>query len=241
MSCGVVSQGVYCGPAVASPRVSAQLRRNNNVFTRGSGLIGTFDFPACELRRSAGRSDIPVIKASSDNSAGVETVDVEQVQIGVVEEFLSGEWPENFSILNFEDLSAHLEPAIFKAEAQPSTFLADVMSKIIYTASPEQLLEDIDHHFENVSGFPVINEELKCIGVMSKKDRAKASKGLKSKVCEVMSSPVITLSADKTVLDAAVLMLKNKIHRIPIVNETDQVIGIVTRTDIFHALEEFSM
>lgn len=28
----------------------------------------------------------------------------------------SGEWPENFSILNFEDLCAHYEPVIFKAE-----------------------------------------------------------------------------------------------------------------------------
>jgi CBS domain-containing protein len=52
-----------------------------------------------------------------------------------------------------------------------------------------------------------------------------------------MTSPAITLSAEKTVSDAAVLMLKNKIHRIPIVNESNQVVGMVTRTDIFTALE----
>ncbi|KAJ7540869.1 hypothetical protein O6H91_10G034600 [Diphasiastrum complanatum] len=149
----------------------------------------------------------------------------------------SGEWPENFSILNYEDLSAHYEPAIFKDELQPSTYLADVMSKRIYTCSPCDLLESVDHYFIDISGLPVVDENLKCVGVLSKKDKIKASKGLKSTVEEVMTSPAITLSADKTVSDAAVLMLKNKIHRIPIVNESNQVVGIVTRTDIFSALE----
>ncbi|KAI5078561.1 hypothetical protein GOP47_0006232 [Adiantum capillus-veneris] len=149
----------------------------------------------------------------------------------------SGEWPENFSILNFEDLSKHYESVLFKEEAQPSTFLADVMSTTIYTARPGQRLEEIDHHFIHISGLPVINENLECIGVLSKKDKSKATDGLNSKVQEVMSSPPITLPADKTVSDAAILMLKHKIHRIPVVNHSRQVVGIVTRTDIFSALE----
>lgn len=149
----------------------------------------------------------------------------------------SGEWPQNFSILTFEDLSKHYESVIFKEEAQPSTFLADVMSKTIYTARSEQRLEEIDQYFIQFSGLPVINDKLECIGVLSKKDKAKASNGLSSTVGEVMSSPAITLSFDKTVSDAAVLMLKHKIHRIPIVNNSFQVVGIVTRTDIFSALE----
>lgn len=140
-------------------------------------------------------------------------------------------------MLNFEDLCKHYEPVLFKEEAQPHTYLADVMSKIIYTAMADQILEEVDHFFLDISGIPVINKDRKCIGVLSKKDRLRASKGLQSKVGEVMTSPPISLSADKTVKDAAVLMLKNKIHRIPIVNEAKQVVGIVTRTDIFTALE----
>lgn len=151
--------------------------------------------------------------------------------------FLSGEWPENFSILNYEDLCKHYEPILLKEETQPHSFLADVMSSIRYTAMPDQVLEEVDHYFLSVSGLPVVNEDYKCIGVLSKKDRAKAANGLQSKVGEVMTSPAISLSADKTVNDAAILMLKNKIHRIPIVNEANQVVGIVTRTDIFKALE----
>lgn len=140
-------------------------------------------------------------------------------------------------MLNFEDLCKHYEPIIFKEEAQPQILLSNVMSKKIFTATSDQRLEEVDHFFHSISGLPVINKDLKCIGVLSRKDRAKASKGPNSTVGEVMSSPAIFLSVDKTVNDAAALMLKYKIHRIPVVNEANQVVGIVTRTDIFKALE----
>jgi len=166
-----------------------------------------------------------------------ERVDVDVKEAGVKGDVLpSGEWPENFSMLNYEDLSKYYEGVLFKAEAQPDTHLADVMSRTITTAFPEQFLEEVDHHFAVISGLPVIDSDHKCIGVLSKKDRGKVS-DLKAKVKDVMTSPAITLAANKIVSDAAVLMLKNKIHRIPIVNDSNQVVGIVTRTDIFSAME----
>ncbi|KAH7285000.1 hypothetical protein KP509_33G006900 [Ceratopteris richardii] len=144
--------------------------------------------------------------------------------------FLSGEWPENFSILNYEDLCNHYEPVLLKEETEPYTCLADVMSSIEYVATSDQLLEEVDTYFLYVSGLPVINKDNKCIGVLSKKDRAKAAKGLQSTVGEVMSSPAISLFADKTVKDAAILMLKKKIHRIPIVNEENKLLGDISST-----------
>ncbi|XP_077229147.1 uncharacterized protein LOC143862039 [Tasmannia lanceolata] len=166
-------------------------------------------------------------------SASVDRVELNENPEGII----SGEWPENFSLLSYDDLRAYLEPEIFKEKMQPSALLGEVMSTVIRTATADQTLDEIDHHFQMVSGLPVIDEGLRCIGVISKKDIAKASDGLKSKVGEVLSSPAITLSPDKTVLDAAALMLKEKIHRIPIVNKEGQVLGMVTRTDIFRALE----
>ncbi|KAJ8467826.1 hypothetical protein OPV22_030378 [Ensete ventricosum] len=153
------------------------------------------------------------------------------------EGIISGEWPENMSLINYDDLRAYLETQIISHKTKPSAKLGTVMSTEIRTARPEQTLEEINHEFEVVSGLPVVDDELRCIGVVSKKDKARASNGLKSKVGEVMSSPAITLSPEKTVLDAAALMLKKKIHRIPILNEEQKVVGMVTRTDIFQVLE----
>ncbi|WOK94909.1 hypothetical protein Cni_G03614 [Canna indica] len=153
------------------------------------------------------------------------------------EGIISGEWTENFSLLSYDDLQAYLESQITIHKVRPSSLLGEVMSTAIRTVTMGQTLEEVDHHFEVVSGLPVVDEEFKCIGIISRNDRTKASLGAKTKVGEVMSSPVITLSSDNTVMDAAALMLKMKIHRIPILNKSGKVIGIVTRSDILEALE----
>lgn len=55
-----------------------------------------------------------------------------------------------------------------------------------------------------------------------------------------MSSPPIAARASAKVADAAGLMLKHKVHRIPVVNSRAELIGIVTRTDIFTVSRFFS-
>ncbi|XP_058101275.1 uncharacterized protein LOC131245684 [Magnolia sinica] len=189
--------------------------------------------PLSITRNNKKKVEFLLQRARASSTDGVDLADGDDNPEGII----SGEWSQNFSLLSYDDLRAYLEPEIFKDKMQPSALLGEVMSTLIRTVTVDQTLEEIDHHFEVVSGLPVINEELVCIGVVSKKDKQEASNGLKSKVGEIMSSPAITLSPDKTVLDAAALMLKMKIHRIPIVNEGGQVVGIVTRTDIFKALE----
>lgn len=154
-----------------------------------------------------------------------------------VDIYPSGEWPANFSLSNYEDLSHHYSPAIFRKEAQPGTILADIMNTTIRSAAPENTLSEVNHHFEFVTGLPVVGTDLTCVGVISRKDVAKSGSGLDGKVKDVMTTPAITISADKTVQEAAVNMLKAKVHRLPVVNESNQVVGIVTRTDIFTALE----
>lgn len=175
-----------------------------------------------------------MVAASADGNA-TDIADTGTEDHGILP---SGEWPENFSLLNYEDLSAHYHPIVFKDEAPPGKVLGEIMSTKVWYATVEDTLESVKHHFDSVTGLPVIDSEQKVVGVISKKDCAKSSSGLQGRVSEVMSSPAITLSADHTVQDAAVLMLKNKVHRIPVVNDNSQLVGMVTRTDIFSALEE---
>jgi hypothetical protein len=52
------------------------------------------------------------------------------------------------------------------------------MSRIIATAFPYQLLEDVHHHFTDISGLPVIDHEYKCVGVLSKKDVKNSAAGV---------------------------------------------------------------
>jgi CBS domain-containing protein len=185
------------------------------------------------------------------------------------EAIISGEWTENFSLLSYDDLRAYLvsqqtvQEQTVQVADQHVALLWEAMSTPVIVATAEQTLEEVECHFEAVSGLPVVDSSLRCVGVVVKNDRTKASQGSKSKIAEIMTTPAITLSSDRTVMgnhcfnqlfflyellissskstctftDAAALMLKKKIHRLPIVNQDKQVIGIVTRADVLRKLE----
>ncbi|XP_072968497.1 uncharacterized protein [Typha angustifolia] len=169
---------------------------------------------------------------ASTFSAGSLRLELDENPEGII----SGEWPENFSLLSYDDLRVYLESQT-TSDHEGVVLLGEAMSSPVRTATAGQTLEEIEHLFEVVSGIPVVDNKMRCVGVLSRTDRARASQGLRTKIGEIMSSPAITLSVDKTIMDAAALMLKLKIHRIPIVNEDEQVIGIVTRNDVLQELE----
>ena len=52
------------------------------------------------------------------------------------------------------------------------------MSTEIRAVTVDLTLEEIDHYFEFVSGVPVVDDELRCIGIVSKKDKERALHGV---------------------------------------------------------------
>jgi signal-transduction protein with cAMP-binding, CBS, and nucleotidyltransferase domain len=59
-------------------------------------------------------------------------------------------------------------------------------------------------------------------------------------VNNIMSTPLITVSADKTVGDAAHMMVKHKVRRLPVIDEQKKVIGIVTVRDLLTISNELN-
>lgn len=59
-------------------------------------------------------------------------------------------------------------------------------------------------------------------------------------VNEVMSTPLITIRSDKTVRDAAHMMIRNRVRRLPVVDGENRVIGIVTVRDILTVSTEIN-
>lgn len=58
-------------------------------------------------------------------------------------------------------------------------------------------------------------------------------------VSEVMSAPLITIDVDKTVGDAAHMMVNNKVRRLPVV-DGEKVVGLVTVRDILSISNEMN-
>ncbi|MGC8780709.1 MAG: CBS and ACT domain-containing protein [Anaerolineae bacterium] len=102
-----------------------------------------------------------------------------------------------------------------------------------------------------VRRLPVLDHSGKMVGIVSDRDLLHASPSpatslsvyelhyLLSKltVKRVMSSPVITVSPDTPLEEAARIMADNKIGGLP-VTEAGQLVGIITETDIFKTLLE---
>jgi CBS domain-containing protein len=90
---------------------------------------------------------------------------------------------------------------------------------------------------ENVSGFPIVDDDSKVIGIVSERDFiglvAKIITG--KKVADFMSRDVVTVRPDTTVEDVARVMISNDFRRVPIVHE-GVMTGVVTTSDIVNYL-----
>ena len=62
----------------------------------------------------------------------------------------------------------------------------------------------------------------------------------KIKVGEIMSTDVISVDPEQTIVTAALLMLKHRISGLPVVDAKGEFVGIITEGDIFKVLVDFS-
>ncbi len=55
---------------------------------------------------------------------------------------------------------------------------------------------------------------------------------------DIMSGPIITGSADWTLMECSRVMQEHKFHHLPIADEHGTLVGLISATDIFMAVEE---
>ncbi|NEP07553.1 MULTISPECIES: CBS domain-containing protein [Okeania] len=118
---------------------------------------------------------------------------------------------------------------------------------------------------QRISGLPVVNEQEKLVGIVSETDlmwqesgvtpppyimlldsviflenparyEKQIHKALGETVGEVMTKDPLTTTPEKSLSAAARLMHEQNIHRLPVLDENDKVIGILTRGDIIRAM-----
>jgi CBS domain-containing protein len=79
---------------------------------------------------------------------------------------------------------------------------------------------------------PVVDKDERIVGVISRRDfkKLRKSKHMLAPVKAFMTRNVVTISYDKSIIEAARLMIKHDIGRIPVIKD-DKIIGIITRSD----------
>ncbi len=88
-----------------------------------------------------------------------------------------------------------------------------------------------------ISGLPVVDEENKLIGIITNRD-VKYQENLEAKVEELMTKDnLVTSDKNTTLEDAKKILLKNRVEKLPIVDEEFKLVGLITIKDIDNQLE----
>ena len=95
------------------------------------------------------------------------------------------------------------------------------------------ILQDADLHFPYYIQF--LESVIYLQSVHKFEERVRKAFG--SKVTEIMTTDVVTVSPDATVREVATLMADRNVNRLP-VTENERLVGIVTRGDIVRAIAQ---
>jgi len=118
----------------------------------------------------------------------------------------------------------------------------DVMSEEAVAVSEDtSVLDAAKVMAEKRIGCILVKRDNKVVGIVTERDlvRRVVAKGLdpeKVKVSEIMSTPVVAVKDSVSVEEAVMVMAKNGIRRLPVVDERNALVGIVTATDLAKAL-----
>ncbi|WP_022669121.1 CBS domain-containing protein [Desulfospira joergensenii] len=116
-----------------------------------------------------------------------------------------------------------------------SVMLSDIMSYPVMTVHEDTLVEEVVMILRDMgcTGMPVVDDDEKIVGVVSRRDfkKVRKSKEMQSPIKAFMARNPVVIGPDRSAVEAARLMIKHDIGRIPVVQE-DKIIGIVTRSDV---------
>lgn len=82
-----------------------------------------------------------------------------------------------------------------------------------------------------IGGIPVIDEERHLIGILTNRD-LRFQKDMTLPVSEVMTSENLVTTRDADLESAAQILLNNKIEKLPVVDDENKLVGLITYRDI---------
>lgn len=110
----------------------------------------------------------------------------------------------------------------------------DVMSKEVVTCNPQDYVNEVAEQMRtlDIGCLPVVSNK-KLVGMITDRDIVTRSvaKDVRSKVDDVMTKSVISVSPDDTTEDASIVMARNQVRRLPVM-EKGLLVGFVSLADL---------
>ncbi|MDH5687060.1 MAG: homocysteine biosynthesis protein [Candidatus Bathyarchaeota archaeon] len=114
----------------------------------------------------------------------------------------------------------------------------DVMKTKVLTANPTDDVRDVSKKLieKGIDHLPVVDTESKLIGIVTSWDLAKAIAQEKRQLGDIMTKKVITATTDEAIDVVVRRMSRHNISGVPVIDETNRIIGILTTDDISRKL-----
>lgn len=121
---------------------------------------------------------------------------------------------------------------------------SELMDEFVETLSADTSIDEAMGVLlkKKLTGAPVVDEENRLVGILSEKDCLKvvttqAFEMLpQSNVSDYMSTDVVSLAPKATVFDVVDRFLKTAYRRLPVVDEGNKLLGVVSRTSVVRAI-----
>ncbi|MBI1277431.1 MAG: CBS domain-containing protein [Anaerolineaceae bacterium] len=129
------------------------------------------------------------------------------------------------------------------------TTIREWMTSPVLTITPEAAISHAHSIMKenHIRRLPVVDQQDRLVGILTIGDVREANPSdattlsiwelnylwSQLTVGKIMSHEVIVINPDKTIFEAAKLMLDHKISGIPVVDESGKMVGIITESDIF--------
>ena len=165
--------------------------------------------------------------------------------------------------ISVEDLKTLCTSAVRHARIRTASYVPvrDVMTRDVVTVTKDADVHEVSSLLseKGISGMPVVDDQHVVIGVITEADvlsmsgvrrghtireiirhllgepLAERSEGT---VSDFMSVPPVVVHPEADLKEAAALLDKRKIKRLPVVDETGRLCGIISRADIVKAMAE---
>ena len=119
--------------------------------------------------------------------------------------------------------------------------VGDIMSKNVISVTDEASIVEVATLMEKYNvGSIVVAENKKAEGIITERDivRKLVAKGKdtgKAKAGDAMSSPLKVITAEAGIETAAKAMKEYSIKRLPVINESNELIGLISEGDIMRS------
>ena len=122
--------------------------------------------------------------------------------------------------------------------AMDDIYVALLMSTDLVTATPETLVEDAARLLleDDIGSLPVVDADNDLLGILTTTDFvtivAHSEPKAETTVERYMTTDVVTATAQENIRDAADRMLTNDCHHLPVVDDEEGLIGMISTADL---------